>query len=169
MGTPSAAIKGHRIASEVSSASTELAIDVQMPALTNECPICKGTLHMSKPYEHSSRCWLTFSALLLLGFLQTASAMSIRELRALERSNAKQGADFVVYYLVGAMEATVHADAAAARSGDSPRICLNGRRLDPSMALSLYNTELRRNAELYEADMPVPLVMLNALERVYTC
>ena len=37
------------------------------------------------------------------------------------------------------------------------------------MALSLYRTELRRNAELYEADMPVPLVMLNALERVYAC
>jgi len=121
---------------------------------------------MSKPHAHSARCWLTVSALLLLGFLQTASAMSIRELRALERSNAKQGADFVVYYLVGAMEATVQADA---RSGNSPRICLNGRRLEPSMALSLYSTELRRNAELYEADMPVPLVMRNALERVYAC
>jgi len=124
---------------------------------------------MSKPHAHSARRWLTVSALLLLGFLQTASAMSIRELRALERSNAKQGADFVVYYLVGAMEATVQADAADARSGNSPRICLNGRRLEPSMALSLYSTELRRNAELYEADMPVPLVMRNALERVYAC
>jgi len=124
---------------------------------------------MSKPHSHSARCWLTVSALLLLGFLQTASAMSIRELRALERSNAKQGADFVVYYLVGAMEATVQADAADARSSNSPRICLNGRRLEPSMALSLYQTELRRNAELYEADMPVPLVMRNALERVYAC
>jgi len=124
---------------------------------------------MSKPHAHSARRWLTVSALLLLGFLQTASAMSIRELRALERSNAKQGADFVVYYLVGAMEATVQADAADARSGNSPRICLNGRRLEPSMALSLYSTELRRNAELYEADMPVPLVIRNALERVYAC
>jgi len=124
---------------------------------------------MSKPHAHSARRWLTVSSLLLLGFLQTASAMSIRELRALERSNAKQGADFVVYYLVGAMEATVQADAADARSGNSPRICLNGRRLEPSMALSLYSTELRRNAELYEADMPVPLVMRNALERVYAC
>ena len=124
---------------------------------------------MSKPYAHSVRCWLIVSAFLLLGFLQTASAMSIRELRALERSNAKQGADFVVYYLVGAMEATVQSDAAAVRAGDSPRICLNGRRLEPSMALSLYSTELRRNAELYEADMPVPLVVLNALERVYAC
>jgi len=140
-----------------------------MAALINECPIRKGTLHMSKPHAHSARRWLTVSALLLLGFLQTASAMSIRELRALERSNAKQGADFVVYYLVGAMEATVQADAADARSGNSPRICLNGRRLEPSMALSLYSTELRRNAELYEADMPVPLVMRNALERVYAC
>jgi hypothetical protein len=67
------------------------------------------------------------------------------------------------------MEATVHADSAAARSGDSPRICLNGRKLEPSMALSLYQTELRRNAELYEADMPVPLVMRNALEKIYGC
>lgn len=95
--------------------------------------------------------------------------MSIRELRALERTNPKQGADFVVYYLVGAMEATVQADAAAVRAGVSPRICLNGRRLEPSMALPLYRTELRRNAELYEADMPVPLVMRNALETVYPC
>ena len=124
---------------------------------------------MPKPYAHSVRCWLTVSAFLLLVFLQTASAMSIRELRALERSNAKQGADFVVYYLVGAMEATVQSDAAAARASDSSRICLNGRKLEPSMALSLYQTELRRNAELYEADMPVPLVMRNALEKIYGC
>ena len=61
---------------------------------------------MPKPSSHSARCWLTVSAFVLLGFLQTASAMSIRELRALERDNPKQGADFVVYYLVGAMEAT---------------------------------------------------------------
>ena len=124
---------------------------------------------MPKPYSHSVRCWLALGAIVLLGFLQTASAMSIRELRALERDNPRQGADFVVYYLVGAMEATVQVDAAAVRAGDSPRICLNGRRLEPSMALSLYRTELRRNAELYEADMPVPLVMLNALEKVYAC
>ena len=124
---------------------------------------------MPKPYSHSIRCWLAISAIVLLGFLQTASAMSIRELRALERDNPRQGADFVVYYLVGAMEATVQVDASAVRAGDSPRICLNGRRLEPSMALSLYRTELRRNAELYEADMPVPLVMLNALEKVYAC
>jgi hypothetical protein len=160
---------GHRIASEGSYVFTELAIAVQMPVPTNYCPTVQGALQMPKPYSRSARCWQALSAIALLGFLQTASAMSIRELRALERDNPKQGADFVVYYLVGAMEATVQVDAAAARSGGSPRICLNGRRLLPSMALSIYRTELRRNAELYEADMPVPLVMLNALERVYAC
>jgi hypothetical protein len=37
------------------------------------------------------------------------------------------------------------------------------------MARSLYTTERQRNADLYEADMPVELVMRNALETVYAC
>ena len=108
---------------------------------------------------------------LLLGcvLVQTASAMSIRELRALERSNPKNGSDYVLYYLVGTMEATLYAEAAAVRAGAPPRICLNGRRFEPAMAVSIYRTELRRNADVYEADMPVALVFANALATVYAC
>lgn len=107
--------------------------------------------------------------LLACALVHSASAMSVRELRALERSDADQGEGYGVYYLLGIMEATLHAEGAAVRAGMPPRICLNGRRLEPSMALSLYRTELRRNADLYEADMPVALVMANALETVYAC
>jgi len=37
------------------------------------------------------------------------------------------------------------------------------------MAEGLYQTELQRNHDLYEADMPVQLVMGNALTTVYPC
>jgi hypothetical protein len=99
----------------------------------------------------------------------SVSAMTIRELRALERSDAKQGANYKRYYLVGAMEATLAAHDAGVRAGATPSICLNGRRLEPAMAEGLYQTELKRNSDLYEADMPVPLVMGNALATVYPC
>ena len=125
--------------------------------------------YMSMPFSSLGRYGLALIIVLCLSYLQTASAMSIRELRALKRVNPKQGADFALYYLVGTMEATVNADQAATRAGAAPRICLNGRRLEPSMAVSIYSTELRRNAELYEADMPVALVMMNALATVYSC
>ena len=109
----------------------------------------------------------------LLGLLtmtvQSAEAMSIRELRALEKSDARQGANYKRYYLVGAMEATVAAHDAGVRAGAAPTICLNGRRLEPVMAEGLYQTELQRNHDLYEADMPVQLVMGNALTTVYPC
>ena len=109
----------------------------------------------------------------LLGLLtmtvQSAEAMSIRELRALEKSDAKQGANYKRYYLVGAMEATVAAHDVGVRAGATPSICLNGRRLEPAMAEGLYQTELKRNSDLYEADMPVGLVLQNALATVYPC
>ena len=101
--------------------------------------------------------------------LHSATAMSIRELRALEKSEAKQGAHYKRYYLVGAMEATLAAHDAGVRAGAAATICLNGRRLEPVMAEGLYQTELKRNSELYEADMPVSLVMGNALTTVYPC
>ena len=90
-----------------------------------------------------------------------ASAMSIRELRGLELSDKKQGAIYVQYYLVGAMEGVLEANSQSVRSGAKPLICLNGRRLEPRMAKPLYDGELQRNKDLYEADMPVQLVMLN--------
>ena len=98
----------------------------------------------------------------------TASAMSLRELRALEKSG-KQGVDHANYYLVGVMEGALAAHAHGVRSGATPSICLNGRRLEPRMARSLYDTELKRSEGLYEADMPAELVMTNALAAVYVC
>jgi hypothetical protein len=111
------------------------------------------------------------SALLVLASVftaQAASAMSLRELRALEQSS-EQGGAFVQYYLVGVMEGALEAHAQAVRNGAQAVICLNGRRLEPDMALGLYQTELKRYAELYEADMPVPLVLTHALATVYSC
>jgi hypothetical protein len=37
------------------------------------------------------------------------------------------------------------------------------------MARSLFDTERQRNAGVYEADMPVQLVMTNALANFYPC
>ena len=97
-----------------------------------------------------------------------AQAMTIREMRALEKAE-KQGSVYTDYYLVGVMEGALEAHTQAVRAGAIASICLNGRRLEPSMAKNLYTTELKRNADLYEADMPVQLVMVNALGTVYPC
>ncbi len=94
--------------------------------------------------------------------------MTIREMRALEKTE-KQGSTYTDYYLVGVMEGALEAHTQAVRGGATPSICLNGRRLEPSMAKNLYTTELKRNADLYEADMPVQLVVVNALGTVYPC
>ncbi len=100
--------------------------------------------------------------------VQSVSAMSLRELRALEKSG-KEGANYVSYYLVGVMEGAMEAQAQAIRNGTKPHICLNGRRLEPQMAKGLFDTELKRNEGVYEADMTVQLAMLNALSTVYPC
>lgn len=97
-----------------------------------------------------------------------AAAMSIREMRTLEKVE-KQGSTFSDYYLVGVMEGALEAHNYAVRQGATPSICLNDRALEPRMAKGLYTTELKRNADLYEADMPVQLVMVNALTTVYPC
>ena len=112
---------------------------------------------------------LGVAACLVAIAVSSASAMSIRELRALQKSDAKQGANYMRYYLVGAMEGALEAHDQAVRSGAAAIICLNGRRLAPEMAEGLYQTELKRNKELYEADMPVPMVLANALSTVYPC
>jgi hypothetical protein len=103
-----------------------------------------------------------------LGVATAASAMSLRELRGLAKAG-KQGPDYVNYYLVGVMEGALEAHAQAVRNGAAATICLNGRRLEPNMAKPLYDAELKRNADLYEADLPVSLVMVNALSTVYRC
>lgn len=104
-----------------------------------------------------------------IGNAAMASAMSIRELRALAKSDRKQGENFVRYYQVGLMEGVLEAQSQAVRAGAQPLVCLNGRRLEPSMAAGLFDTELKRNADVYEADMPAQLVMANALSNVYPC
>jgi len=94
--------------------------------------------------------------------------MSLRELRALQKSG-KEGLHYVNYYLVGVMEGALEAHAHGVRNGATPTICLNGRRLEPRMARSLFDAELKRNEGVYEADMPVQLAMINALVTVYAC
>ena len=111
-----------------------------------------------------------FSLALAFGLLaaHSASAMSLRELRTLEKNEA-QGDVHALYYLVGALEGALEAQAKAVRLGAKPSFCPLERRLEPHMARELFDTELRRQAELYEADMPAPLVLLNALGTVYPC
>ncbi len=98
-----------------------------------------------------------------------AAAISIRELHTLELTDKDHGEDYVQYYLVGAMEGALEAHASMVRAGAKPLVCLNGRRLEPRMAKSLFDGELRRNAGVYEADMPVQLVLVNALATSYAC
>ena len=120
---------------------------------------------------HSPRTFLqqAVTALALtVGCLASVHAMTIREMRALEKTE-KQGATYTDYYLVGVMEGAIEAHTQDVRNGAKPSICLNGRRLEPSMAKKLYTTELKRNADFYEADMPVQLVVTNALITVYPC
>jgi len=97
-----------------------------------------------------------------------SSAMSLRQLGALEKQD-KQGASYVRYYLVGVMEGLMGAEKTRVAEGASPRICSLDKRMEPAMAHSLFEAERRRNRDMYEADMPVTLVMRNALENAYPC
>ncbi len=97
-----------------------------------------------------------------------AQAMSLREMRAIEQTDAR-GELYIQYYLIGVMEGALEADAQARRQGGKALYCLNGRRLEPRMAQSLLRAELQRNEGVYEADMPVELVMTNALSSTYRC
>ena len=106
--------------------------------------------------------------LLALAAAGSAQAMSIRELRTLEASE-KDGKAYASYYLVGVLEGLREGVEASQRNGQKPIFCIEGRRLEPSMARSLYQTELTRNADSYEADMPVQLVMAGALRNSYRC
>lgn len=107
-------------------------------------------------------------ALALVVAAGAAQAMSIREMRNLE-ANEKDGKIYASYYLVGVMEGLREASDTALRNGQKPPFCIEGRRLEPAMARSLYQTELGRNADSYEADMPVQLVVKAALQNSYRC
>ncbi len=111
----------------------------------------------------------TMAACALALLADASSAISIRELRGLEATDKEHGEIFVQYYLVGAMEGALEAHAHVVRAGAKPLMCLNGRRLEPRMAKPLFDGELKRNAGLYEADMPVQLVLVNALIAAYAC
>ena len=106
--------------------------------------------------------------MLLLASATLAQAMSIRELRTLE-ANEKDGKLYANYYLVGVMEGLREANDAEQRAGQKPLFCINGRRLEPAMARALYQSELARNADSYEADMPVQLVLSTAMRNSYRC
>ncbi|MDZ7891293.1 MAG: hypothetical protein U5L73_05985 [Rhodoferax sp.] len=126
----------------------------------------RTTLHTLKTFPPLRQAAAIFA--LCLAAASTAQAMTIREMRALEKTE-KQGSTYTDYYLVGVMEGALEAHAQAVRAGAPASICLNGRRLEPSMAKNIYTTELKRNADLYEADFPVQLVLVNALGTVYPC
>ncbi|MDP9898539.1 hypothetical protein [Variovorax ginsengisoli] len=113
---------------------------------------------------------LLFPALVLALAASTgAQAMSIREFHTLEVKEKKEGKAYANYYLVGVLEGLREASDAARRTGQKPLFCVDGRRLEPAMARSLYEGERKRNAELYEADMPVQLVLSNALQNSFRC
>lgn len=109
-----------------------------------------------------------FLALALLVACIPSQAMSLRQLSALEKQD-KQGASYVRYYLVGVMEGLIDAERARAASGATATICPDGKRMEPAMAHSLFEAERKRNRDMYEADMPVALVMRNALQNAYPC
>ena len=130
-----------------------------------------GQVPQVMPARGRARWWTSWPAVAAVCglVLPSASAMSLRELRALELTHKDHGVAYVQYYLVGAMEGALEANAQAVRAGAKALFCLNGRRLEPRMAKPLFDAELKRNAGLYEADMPVQLVLVNALATAYTC
>jgi len=121
--------------------------------------------YISDPSICSRTTALALAGALLAG---QAGAMSLREFQALEM-NDQQGEHYANYYLIGVMEGALEAHQHAARKGAKAIICLKGGSLEPHMARQLYDAERQHNAGVYEADMPVALVMTNALARVYPC
>jgi hypothetical protein len=121
---------------------------------------------MSPRLRRTSRCLIVAAMACSAG--ADAGAMTLRELRTLE-ANEKDGKAYASYYLVGVMEGLREASDAEKRAGQKPLFCVEGRRLEPAMARSLYQGELARNADSYEADMPVQLVMSNAMQNSFRC
>ena len=118
--------------------------------------------------RHRMRFGLELLALSLAILCAPAQAMSLRQLNALEKQD-KQGSGYVRYYLVGVMEGLLEAQKTRPSATNESRICPADKRMEPSMAYSLFDAERKRNRELYEADMPVALVMRNALQNAYPC
>ncbi len=123
---------------------------------------------MPKSSHNLHRLAVLIGAAFSFALCNAAGAMTLREFRALEKSN-KQGDIYAHYYLVGVMEGALEAHTQDVRNGAKPTVCLNGRHLLPSMAHGIFDTELKRNDGVYEADMSVQLVLTNALTTVYPC
>ena len=132
-------------------------------------PLCRVRRHLphTKLLAGSSGTTLMLALALLLASAQ-ARAMSLRQLSALEKQD-KQGASYVRYYLVGVMEGLMDGERARSASGAPATICPEGKRMEPAMAHSLFEAERKRNRDMYEADLPVALVMRNALQNAYPC
>ena len=124
-------------------------------------------LHVSKRGAISAGSALLL-ALALVMACANGQAMSLRQLNALEKHD-KQGASYVRYYLVGVMEGLMESEKVNLAQGASARICPADKRMEPAMAHSLFEAERKRNRALYEADMPVTLVMRNAMQSAYPC
>ena len=126
----------------------------------------------NRPLPHPGRrAGRSGSLLLGLALLLTCAngqAMSLRQLNALEKQD-KQGPNYVRYYLVGVMEGLIGAEKVRVAEAANPRICPADRHMEPAMAQSLFEAERKRNRDMYEADMPVTLVMRNALQNAYPC
>ncbi|HSO45091.1 MAG TPA: hypothetical protein VLQ47_06185 [Rhodoferax sp.] len=121
--------------------------------------------HTATPCSFPTAAAIALTGALLCG---QANAMSLRELQALGMTD-QQGEAYAHYYLVGVMEGALEAHLHAVRHGAKAVICLKSRRLEPHLARSLYDAERLRNADVYEADMPVALVMTNSLAHFYPC
>ena len=125
----------------------------------------KAMKHIANPRPHARISAMLLTSALLAG---QASAMSLRELQALEMRD-RSGENYANYYLVGVMEGALEAQLHAVRNGAKAVICLKGRSLEPHMARRLFEAERQRNAGVYEADMPVALVMAHGLTQAYPC
>lgn len=125
-------------------------------------------IHRSHPERRSAHLRTALLALGLALTLSHAQSMSLRQLSALEKQD-KQGASYVRYYLVGVMEGLLEAEKTRALSATAVHICPADKRMEPAMAYNLFDAERKRNRDMYEADMPVTLVMHNALQNAYPC
>lgn len=126
------------------------------------------TTVMQHIFNHGPRARSRALALAAVLLASQANAMSLRELQALEMADP-QSEIHAGYYLVGVMEGALEAHLHAVRNGAKAAICLKGRSLEPHMARRLFDAERQRNEGVYEADMPVSLVMTNALTQAYPC
>ena len=132
-------------------------------------PLCRVRHPLPQAKQRAGRSGtMLILALALLLASAHAQAMSLRQLSALEKQD-KQGASYVRYYLVGVMEGLMDGERARSASGAPANICPEGKRMEPAMAHSLFEAERKRNRDMYEADMPVALVMRNALQNAYPC